>query len=229
MIVADWGATGQNPSKVATSGTAAVYFPRLQFQALRNGDAGGPTGFPGLQAPATPTASSAQGQLYLPGSQYFSAANGTRLRAIASGAVFTGASSTVTVTIQANTGTLSSPSYTTLATTGAATAFSGRASFMLECHFVIAGSSSVATDKGTGLQLNSGSPAPLVQGQLTGAYMGMINQALFPSQAAAGWVASAATTNDWNWLTSGLVVNITFGTGNANNVATLNEFSVLGD
>jgi hypothetical protein len=230
MILADWGANGQNPSKVATSGTAAVYFPRLIFQALQNGQAGGPTGFPGLQAPATPTAANATGQLMLPGSQYFAAAQGQRIRAVASGSVFTAASQTATITVQINTGTLASPSYTTLMAT-AATTVNGRASWVLEAHFTVAGNASLAADSQTsGYQANFGSTAPLTQGQLSGDFFGNINGTL------VNLTAIAATTNAVILVgtpplfnTAGLVVNVAFGTGTAGNNATLNQFVLLGD
>src|SRR6266699_1811565 len=107
MILADYQVTGQFPSKVATSGTAAVYFPRTLGS---NG--------PGT-TPSTPTSANATGQLNIPGSQYGAAVNGQRLRVVATGSAYVGATSNVTVIIQINTGTLASPSYTTLASTGA--------------------------------------------------------------------------------------------------------------
>jgi hypothetical protein len=232
MILADWGANGQNPSKVATSGTAAVYFPRLIFQALQNGQAGGPTGFPGLQAPATPTATNATGQLMLPGSQYFVAAQGQRLRAVASGSVFTAASQTATITVQINTGTLATPAYTTLMTTVSG-AFSGRASWVLEAHFTVAGNASLAADSQTsGYQANFGSSAPLIQGQLSGWYEGAINNTISPAApatigATTNAVILAGTPPLFN--TAGLVVNVAFSVGTAGNNATLNEFAILGD
>ena len=120
MVLADYGCTGQNPSLIATSGSGSlVYFPRLQYQALSNGQAGGPTGFPGLQAPATPTGTSAVGQLLISGSQYPAAIAGQTLHMIASGTVTTFASYAVTVTVQLNTGTAATPQYATFATTGA--------------------------------------------------------------------------------------------------------------
>lgn len=220
MILADFQVNGQFPSKVQTSGTSAVYFPRTfgpQFNVT----------------PATPTATNATGQLNLPGSQYFNATVGQRLRVVAAGSVFTGASSTVTITVQINTANspstgLTTPTYTTLMTTGAITAFSGRASWFMEGHMVIAGSAALASDLGTGVQLNSGSPAPLVQGQLSGFYEGEANQALI-DVTSMGAIPTVTWAGQPLYTPSGLVVNVTFGTGNANNQATLNEFAILGD
>jgi len=230
MILADWGANGVNPSKIATSGTSAVYFPRLIFQALQNGQAGGPTGFPGLQAPVTPTSANASGQLLLTGSQYFNAVNGQGLRMIASGSVYTAASQTVTVLVQINTGSAGTPSYTTFATTGAQTV-NGRASWILKADFTVAGNPSNTGDVATaGYQLNSGSPAPVIQGQLSGWYGAAING----TTLAAALTVIPATTNPVvlgpaPLNTSGLVVSVAFGTGTAGNVATLNQFAILGD
>jgi hypothetical protein len=223
MILADYQVNGQFPSKVATSGTAAVYFPRTLGS---NG--------PGT-TPATPTATNATGQLNLPGSQFYAAVQGQRLRVVVAGSVFTGASSTVNVTVQINTANspatgLTTPTYTTFMTTGAVTAFSGRASWFLEGHLVIAGNSAVAADLGTGMNANFGSAAPLVQGQLSGWYEGAINQAIIPAAPANIAAIPTVTLAGQSMFTpSGLVVNITFGTGNANNAATLNQFTILGD
>jgi len=213
MVLADWGATGQNPSKVATSASATpVYFPRLQYQALSNGQAGGPTGFPGLQAPATPTASSAVGQLIIPGSQYAPAAVGQRLRMIASGTVTTFASYTYEVIVQLNTGSVSSVAYTSLADTGTVTSgAAGTFPWVLEAHFSIGSAASAPT-----------------AANIAGFYMG------------AGGTSTASTLVDLTAIpttagnavvmgVSGLVVNVQFGTGHAGNAATLNEFVILGD
>lgn len=213
MVLADFQVNGMFPSKVATSGTAAVYFPRTfgsQFNVT----------------PSTPTAANATGQLLIPGSQYFNAVNGQRLRVVASGSVFTAASQTVTVTVQVNTGTAASPTYNTLMAT-AATTVNGRAAWNLETHCAIAGNASLAADLGTGLQLNSGSPAPFVQGQLSGEYFGSINGVLV--DLAVVTPIPVVTIAGVPYNTSGLVVNVAFGTGTAGNNATLNEFVILGD
>lgn len=225
MILADYQVNGQFPSKVATSGTAAVYFPRTLGT---NGPA---------SSPLQPTATNAAGQLGLPGSQQYAAVQGQRLRVIASGSAFTAASQTVNVTMQINTGSIATPAYTTMATTGAQTV-NGRASWILEAHFVVAGNASLAADNGTGFFANFGSAAPLVQGQLSGLYTAAINGATL----AAAWTVIPATTNAVvlaalpvlsNGLylpgTSGIVVNVAFGTGTAGNNATLNQFTILGD
>lgn len=224
MILADYQVNGQFPSKIATSGTAAVYFPRTLG-----------TSGPG-STPATPTAANATGQLNIPGSQYGAAVNGARLRVVASGSVYVGATSNVTVVVQINTGTLATPAYTTLMSTGAVSvtggAGVGRASWVLEGHLVLASNSPIAagatgSDLGTGYQANFGSPNPFVQGQLSGAYFGAINGANLVDLTAI-----PATTNPVQWVgatPAGLVVNVTFATGNAANIASLSQFTILGD
>jgi hypothetical protein len=217
MILADYQVNGLFPSKVATAGASAVYFPRTfgsQFNV----------------APSTPTTTNATGQLNLPGSQYGPEVNGMRLRAVASGSLYSGASQTVTVTMQINTGTLTSVAYTTMATASQAT-FTGRASWLLEAHFVIGSLSTTGftSDNATsGFQANFGSPANVVQGQLSGLYTAAMNGA----GLAAAWTVIPATTNPVQWIgptPAGLLVNVQFVTGSANDAATLNEFAILGD
>ncbi len=210
MILADYQVNGQSPSKVATAGTGQVFFPRLLG-----------TNF-GV-APSTPTLTNATGQLNLPGSQYFAATNGTRLRFIASGTVTTGAVTiTPTITMSVNTGTLTTPLYTTVVSVAQAQATASTASWFLEAHVVIGGLTVVTAGNFAGA---------IVSGQQTAMGIGMSNNL----PAVPAWAAAAATTNPISWVNtatqsvSGLVVGVTFGTANAANAATLNEFVILGD
>ena len=218
MILADYQVNGMFPSKVQTSGTGKNYFPRTfgsQFNVT----------------PATPTDANYTGQLNLPGSQYFNAIHGQRLRVVAAGSAFTGVSSTVTILVEINTGTLASPTRTTLMTV-APTTVVGRMSWFLEGHMVIAGSAGLSTDLGTGQQLNSGSPAPLVQGQLSGWYEGSANQTILPAAPTSmGAIPTVqlVNTSSASPNVSGIAVSVTFSAGNASNQATLNEFTILGD
>jgi hypothetical protein len=200
MLVSDFSVSGQFPSKLTTPGTSAVYFPR-----------------PGL-TPATPTATNATGQLTLPVVQTWSVTNGIRLRVIASGTLTTGAASiATTITIQANTGTLLSPAYTTLMTAANTPGAAGTSAWELEAHLVVGGGV---------LPAPSPSQVPVTQittGQLVGFYFGSINGAL------VDLAIIPPTTNPATWGGAGFVANITFGTGNAANAAALSEFEVLGD
>ncbi len=219
MILADFQVNGQFPSKVATSGTSNVYFPRT-FGTTFN------------VAPSTPTAANATGQLNLPGSQYFNATQGQRLRVVVAGSIWTAANQTATITVQINTGTLTSPTYATLMTCTSPSQ-SGRISYMLEGHMVIAGNASLSTDAATaGYQLNSGSPAPLIQGQLSGSFFGNVDQTAvalvtmgaIPTVTLVNTNGGSASPN-----VSGLVVLASFSVGTAGNNATLSEFAIMGD
>lgn len=220
MILADFQVNGQFPSKIATSGAGPVYFPRT-FGTTFN------------VTPATPTTTNFTGQLNLPGSQYFNAVHGQRLRLVAAGSVWTAASGTVQIIVNLNTGSLTTVTLTPVMQT-AATTVNGRASWFLEGHMVIAGNASLSTDNGTGSQLNSGSPAPLVQGQMSGSYIGELNQTLidltgFNAGGAVPTVTLINTASGTSPNVSGFAVSVTYGTPTAGNNATLNEFAILGD
>ena len=200
MLVSDFSVSGQFPSKLSTPGTSTAYFAR-----------------PGI-TPATPTGTNATGQLTLPVVQTWSVCNGTRLRVIASGTFATGTTSVATtITIQANTGSLLSPAYSTLMTAANTPAAAGTYAWELEAHIVV----------GAGLlPAPSPSQVPVTQittGQLTGFYFGSINGAL------VDLAITPATTNPATWGQSGFVASVTFGTGNGANAATLNEFQLEGD
>jgi|SRR5579864_4988 len=217
MILADYQVNGQFPSKVATSGIAAVYFPRTLG-----------TNGPGT-TPSTPTAANFTGQLNLPGSQYFGAIHGQRLRVVAGGSIWTAASQTTTINVILNTGTLASPTPTTIMTFVTASQ-SGRVSWFLEGHFVIAGNASLTADNGTGYQANFGSAAALIQGQLSGYYQGSQNQTLIGvTTMGTPPTVTLVNTSSGSPNVSGLVVNATFSVGTVGNNATLNEFAILGD
>jgi len=108
-VINDFLVNGLNPSTVGGTGTTVKYFPRL---------------FGGFDVQSTaPSASSAVGQLVVPGN---STLNGQWFNALVGGNIQSGvadSSVTVEVALYAQTSaTLSSPSYTKLATTVALTA-----------------------------------------------------------------------------------------------------------
>jgi hypothetical protein len=110
VVVADFQVNGSNPSTVGGTGTAVKYFPR-PFG----------TGGPGGALPSTPSSTSAVGQLPVPGFNIF---NGQILEVVASGdfvADEVDGSPTLTVKLFAQTGSLTSPTYTQLASTGTIT------------------------------------------------------------------------------------------------------------
>ncbi len=108
QVFANWQVNGANPSTVGGTGTTAKYFvaPSANFTS-------------GVST--TPNSTNATGQLNLDGDNQ---ANGQLITVTAAGDFEVGnggACPSVTIDIQANTGTLTSPTYTTIATTGAIT------------------------------------------------------------------------------------------------------------
>lgn len=104
-VIADFLVNGLNPSVVGGTGTTVKYFPALLG------------GF-NVQSTA-PSATSAAGQLGVPGNNVL---NGQLFNVKAVGNFIAGSSAgseTVTVSLYANTGTVTSPSYTAIASTGA--------------------------------------------------------------------------------------------------------------
>jgi len=108
--IQDWGANGGFPSTVGGTGTSVKYFGRNAAFAA------GAT----WTSPATPSSTNASGLMVVPGDLKL---NGQVLEVVASGAFFPSSaissSETVTVALYAVTGTITSPTYTQLASTGA--------------------------------------------------------------------------------------------------------------
>jgi hypothetical protein len=100
---------GANPSTVGGTGTAIKYFPNNPGPSIGVSN-------------TTPSATSAAGQLPVPGANKL---NGQQFRVYATGAlsVAPGISCpNITIALYANTGTVASPTYTAIATTGAVAA-----------------------------------------------------------------------------------------------------------
>lgn len=105
-VINDFQVNGLFPSTIGTVGTAKVYFPRLLGNSI------------GVESVA-PSASSAKGQLVVPGN---GSLDGVNFDVLIGGSVVGGAgaaSTNVTITVEANTGTEATPVYTILASTGA--------------------------------------------------------------------------------------------------------------
>lgn len=200
-VLADFQVNGLNPSVIGGTGVAIKYFPRLLGSAI------------GVQSVA-PSATSAAGQLVPPA---FNELNGRTFKVQAAGTVlpFTGGG-TYTVSLQANTGTVASPSYTTIASTGAITLASATpVNFMLDV--TLMGNTAV--------------------GKLDGYYQGSTNGALAVTGGTAQREIDAALSglNFGTGLTSsgnqgvpfGLVVGVTFSVSLAQNSASLYQFQVI--
>lgn len=205
--VLDFGVNGFNPSKVGGTGTAIKYFPR-PLPGYGNQGQGGP----GNAFPSTPSTSSAVGALFLPAQNVY---NGQEFNIVAVGSVGSDTgdpSGTVNIQLQAVTGTLSAPVYTTIAQTSAlAPTFPAAESWMLDV--VLFGDSD--------------------SGRLQGFYEAMLANVLVNS-AVPKAIDAQISGLDFNLgnpslqqgAVLGFVVGVTFGTSDATNKAKLYEFTI---
>lgn len=185
-VLADFQVNSLNPAKISGTGTGDFYFPRP------NGSL--------FVAPATPSVSSAAGQLAFPGENEL---NGQQAKVVAAGSATTSQSSTVILTLLANTGTVATPSYTTLATVTTGAIATTSISWFLEADLVVDSTSK----------------------QLSGVYWGVANNTL------VDLTAISAPTNPPNpalTLPFGIVMKVSFGTGATANSAQLFQLQVLG-
>lgn len=196
-VLNDFQVSGQFPATISTLGTSTVYFPRLLGASI------------GVESVA-PSATSAKGQLVVPG---FNELNGQNFRVLIGGSVVGGAaapSTNVTIILRANTGTESTPSYTTIASTGA-----------------------VALNP----LLDGVAENFLMNVELFGTNASGIVQGTQYSQLSTTRVERAALTanlsgRDFSSSTPfGLVIGVTFSVAStgAANVATLNQFQITAD
>ena len=196
--VLDFQVSGSNVSTVSGLGTSFKVFPR-------------PLGPSIGVAPSAPSSTSALGALMLPAQNVF---NGQQFRILASGNFGSDTgdpSGTVTVEIKAVTGSLTSPTYTSIATTGAMTPFYTIQPWSIEADLV-------------------GSSYAGANGLLIGNYQ----SSLRGSVVANTTVTNIVTGLDFNAGNSslqqgavlGFVVGVTFGTTDATNVARLTQFTI---
>lgn len=192
---------GSNPSTVGGSGigTSIAYFPNLPGPSI------------GV-ANTTPSASSAKGQLLVPGSNRL---NGQQFHVLAAGNFEVGAgggSATVTLTLQANTGTVTTPVYTTIA---ASTAYAAEALDGVFYPFSM------------DVTIEGDSQSALIQGTQTIYIDNTINRAgtVLNSTLSGLLPATGAFANEPPF---GLVLGITFGTSETGNSANLFRFSIEG-
>lgn len=195
--VLDFQVSAIVPSKVGGLGATVKYFPRTLGPSI------------GV-APSTPSSTSAAGSLFLPAQNVF---NGQQFNVIASGAVLSDnpdPSSTVTVQLYAVTGKFASPTYTSIATSGAITPN--------------------YTTEPWGLSVELVGVSSGANGLLIGAYEAFKNG----SVTAATTVTNVVTGLDFNagnpalqqGAVLGFVVGVTFGTTDALNGATLTQFTI---
>ena len=196
--VLDFQVNGSSPSVVGGLGATVKYFPRLLGPSI------------GV-APSTPSSTSAAGALMLPAGNVF---NGQEFQVVAAGLFGSDTgdpSGTVTVQLYAVTGTFASPTYTSIATTGAMTPFYTIQPWSIRATLV-------------------GASKAGANGLLIGNYA----SSLRGSVVANTTVTNIVTGLDFNagnpalqqGAVLGFVVTATFGTTDATNVARLTEFTI---
>jgi hypothetical protein len=194
----DFGVNGQFGSTVGGLGTSVKYFPR-------------PLGPSIGVAPSTPSSTSAVGALFLPAQNVF---NGQQFNVLASGSFGNDSgdpSGTVTVQLYAVTGSLASPTYTALASTGAMTPFYTVQTWGINAELV-------------------GASKAGANGLLIGSYTGILRGSI----VTPATVLNIVTGLDFNagnpalqqGAVLGFVVGVTFGTSDATNTASLLEFTI---
>lgn len=210
QVIQDFGVNGAFPSTVGGTGAAIKYFGRNAAFAA------GAT----WTSPATPSSSSAAGALIVPGDLKV---NGQVLDIVASGSFKPSSaitsSETVSLVVQAVTGTLASPVYTTIASSGAfAPGVDGIFyNFMFDIELQGNNDSGIVGGFYT-MQVNNGSGGAVTKNNLpldnslTGIVFGNITN----SNAQPGALGGPF----------GLVVGVTFSQSDAANSAKLYEFSI---
>lgn len=199
-VIQDFQVNGLNPSTVGGVGTTAKYFPRVLGTSIGNFS-------------AAPSATNAAGQISVPA---FGELQGQKFKVVAAGDVlpFTGGG-TFTIDIVANTGTIATPVYNTIATTGAITLASATAvNWFLEAH--VSGTNNVGATPGT----------------LQGFYWGSQNNTnvvmtALPFQPTALDFVKGQASPQGNVL--GLVARATFSVSLAQNFARLYQFQISAD
>jgi hypothetical protein len=188
-----WQVNGANPVTVGGLGTTAKYFPQ-------------PSGNFTSGPATTPSSTNAGGQLAVHGDNQL---NGQRFLLVAAGNV-TAAAGTVTIEMVANTGTVATPTYTVIASTGAVTPAASPASWSLEAY--VNGDTTVG--KLTGYQISSISNVVVSDAALTNALSGL------------DFSGGSGTLNKIGALVFGVVMRVTFGTTGAANSANMYQFQL---
>jgi hypothetical protein len=203
----DFGVNGQFPSKVGGTGATVKYFPRLI-----GSSSSGVQGPLFNNAPSTPSSSSAVGALFLPAQN---TNNGQQLDVLATGSFGNDTgdpSGTVNIKLYVVTGSLSSPTYTAVASTGALTP----SALGIVNSWAI--SAELYGDSGSGI--------------LGGSYAAYQNGALVNSTikstdtTVSGLNFLSGNSSLYQGAVCGFVVGVTFGTSDASNTASLYEFTI---
>lgn len=204
-VIRDYQINGLNPVAVGGTGTTVKYFPRL-LSASASPLLG--------TAPSTPSATNPAGMLVVPANNEL---NGQNFTVTAVGNYLMGASAgseTVTLSLYAVTGTLASPTYTAIATTGAIT----------------------PTPNVDGIQHSWMLKATLygdtLSGIVGGSYSAFDNGVLQNTTPKQTTAISGIDLNVGNvslgiGVAFGLVVGVTFSVSNASNAAKMYQFNLV--
>lgn len=192
-VIADFQVNGLFPSVVGGVGTAAKYFPRILGL---NGPNGGQS--------VAPSSSSAQGQLAVPGNSVLNGQWFDVLVGLSVGSDSGDPSGTVTIELAANTGSVTTPSYTVIAATSAIVPATQPLQVALKA--------SLFGDSKSGI--------------VTGVYTALANSALNNSTPKV--ITALSAINMGAALPFGLVLRATFGTSDATNTASLYQFQIAG-
>jgi hypothetical protein len=197
-VVNEYGINGLNPSTVGGTGITAKYFPM---------PSGNFTSGPAV----TPSSTNATGQLAVHGD---STLNGQQFSIVAAGNFEVGpggACPTVTIEMVANTGTLLSPTYTVIASTGGFTA-----------------------ETNVGLfypwQLEAIVNGDTQSGILSGYQVGVVDNVMAPAVGALSNIISgldfSGTTSKVIGTVFGVVMRITYSVSEPGNKANLMQFQI---
>lgn len=193
-VINDFQVSGLFPSVVSAASTAVQYFPRLLGSSI------------GVQSVA-PSAASAAGQLVVPGN---SELEGQFFKVLVAGNIISGAdaSETAIIDLVANTGTISTPSYTVIASTG-----------LVDIDVVAPGNHVF----GISATLLGTSASGIVGGVYSATVDGVLKNSTPKQTTALSGINLAAS------LPFGLVVRVTFSAADSANVAKLTQFQIAQD
>lgn len=194
-VINDFQVSGLFPSVVSAAVSTAQYFPRLLGTSI------------GVQSVA-PSATSAAGQLVIPGNSELENQWTTVLIAGQAVAGAAAGSATVTVLVRANTGTVTSPSYTTIAS--------------LTTQALAPIADGVSNNFGFRIQLLGSTASGTVGGNYTALYNNTPKASGALDAQLSGISLASATP-------FGLVVSATFSSATAGNVAKLTQFQIIAD
>jgi hypothetical protein len=197
-VVAQWNVNGSNPVSVGGTGITAKYWTM-------------PSGNFTAGAATTPSSSNATGQLPVRGDNEL---NGQQFMILAAGNYEVGpggACPSVTIDMVANTGTLTTPTYTVIASTGAVTAQSNLSQFYpWQLEAVVNGDTQSGILSGYQISVvdNTFSAAKALTNTLSGLNFG--GNVIYPGAAVFG-----------------VVMRVTFSVSEPGNAANLFQFQIL--